>query len=87
RSERQFERSLDEELVAQGIIGIQGVDTRAITRHLRERGAMKAGIFSGESATRPVAELLAEVSAQASMEGQQLADTVSVQDAYIVEPK
>ena len=47
------ERSLDEELVDQGIVGIQGVDTRAITRHLRERGAMKAGIFSGDAAGRP----------------------------------
>lgn len=81
------ERSLDEELVAQGIIGIQGVDTRAITRHLRERGAMKAGIFSGEAAGRPLTELIAEVAAQASMEGQQLAETVSVDETYIVEPK
>ncbi|MEO6530597.1 MAG: carbamoyl-phosphate synthase domain-containing protein, partial [Specibacter sp.] len=41
------EGSLDDELISHGIVGIQGVDTRAITRHLRERGAMKAGIFSG----------------------------------------
>ena len=72
------ERSLDEELIEQGIIGIQGVDTRAITRHLRERGAMKAGIFSGQEAARPMPELLAEVNGQASMEGARLAEEVSI---------
>jgi carbamoyl-phosphate synthase small subunit len=80
------ERSLDEELVAQGIVGIQGVDTRAITRHLRERGAMKAGIFSGEAAARPEPELLAEVNAQAPMAGSRLAEEVSIDAAYVVEP-
>jgi carbamoyl-phosphate synthase small subunit len=81
------ERSLDEELAAQGIVGIQGVDTRAITRHLRERGAMKAGIFAGGAAARPEAELLAEVKAQAPMEGSRLAEEVSIDAAYVVEPK
>jgi carbamoyl-phosphate synthase small subunit len=80
------ERSLDEELIEQGIIGIQGVDTRAITRHLRERGAMKAGIFSGEEAARPMPELLAEVNGQAPMEGARLAEEVSIDAAYVVEP-
>src|ERR687884_2002163 len=36
--------SLDDELVAQGVVGISGIDTRALTRHLRQRGAMRAGI-------------------------------------------
>ncbi len=40
-------RTLEEELAAQGVVGICGVDTRALTRHLRERGAMRAGVFSG----------------------------------------
>ncbi|WP_139003462.1 glutamine-hydrolyzing carbamoyl-phosphate synthase small subunit [Arthrobacter crystallopoietes] len=80
------ERSLDEELIEQGIIGIQGVDTRAITRHLRERGAMKAGIFSGQEAARPMPELLAEVNGQAPMEGARLAEEVSIDAAYVVEP-
>jgi uncharacterized protein YjbI with pentapeptide repeats len=34
-------------MVAQGVVGIAGIDTRAVVRHIRERGAMKAGIFSG----------------------------------------
>lgn len=80
------EGTLDNELSTQGIVGIQGVDTRAITRHLRERGAMKAGIFSGADAVRPESELLAAVLAQPSMEGAQLAEEVSVQEAYAVEP-
>ena len=41
------EKDLEAELTDQGIIGIQAVDTRAITRHLRDRGAMRVGIFSG----------------------------------------
>ena len=40
-------RSLTDELVAQGVVGISDIDTRALTRHLRERGVMRAGIFSG----------------------------------------
>lgn len=80
------EGTLDDELSNQGIVGIQGVDTRAITRHLRERGAMKAGIFSGEDAARTDAELLAVVKQQPGMEGSQLAEEVSVSEAYVVEP-
>jgi carbamoyl-phosphate synthase small subunit len=80
------ERSLDDELVDQGVVGIQGVDTRAVTRHLRERGAMKAGVFSGVAARRPEAELLSEVRAQAEMKGARLAEEVSVDAAYTVEP-
>ena len=38
--------SLDDELVKQGVVGISGVDTRALTRHLRDRGAMRVGISS-----------------------------------------
>ncbi|MBD8043585.1 glutamine-hydrolyzing carbamoyl-phosphate synthase small subunit [Arthrobacter sp. Sa2BUA2] len=80
------ERTLDEELEAQGVVGISGVDTRAVTRHLRERGAMKAGIFSGEAAQRTDAELLADVRAQESMAGARLAEEVSIDAAYTVEP-
>ena len=43
-------RSLEDELDAQGVVGICEVDTRALTRHLRERGAMRVGIFSGDLA-------------------------------------
>jgi hypothetical protein len=42
-------RSLDDELDAKGVVGISDIDTRALTRHLRERGAMRVGIFSGDA--------------------------------------
>jgi carbamoyl-phosphate synthase small subunit len=80
------EGSLDDELARQGVVGIQGVDTRAITRHLREHRTMRAGIFSGEAAQRTDKELLDEVLASAPMEGARLAEEVSVDETYTVEP-
>lgn len=76
-------RSLDEELVNQGVVGISGIDTRALTRHLRERGSMRAGIFSGE-AIAPEAELLERVQAQPHMKGASLYEEVATQEAYVV---
>ncbi|MEX0428652.1 glutamine-hydrolyzing carbamoyl-phosphate synthase small subunit [Nocardioides sp. DS6] len=75
------QRSLDDELRAQGIVGISGVDTRALTRHLRERGAMRVGISTVES--DPEA-LLAKVRASAEMSGAELADEVTTTEAYVV---
>ena len=46
-------RSLDDALESQGVVGVAGIDTRALVRHLRERGAMKAGVFSGAALNRP----------------------------------
>ncbi|MGE9807742.1 MULTISPECIES: glutamine-hydrolyzing carbamoyl-phosphate synthase small subunit [unclassified Janibacter] len=77
-------RSLDEELTAQGVVGIRGVDTRALTRHLRERGAMRVGIFSGEAAQAPTAELVDQVTSAPQMAGAALAEEVSTQASYIV---
>ena len=79
-------RTLETELSEQGIVGIKDVDTRAITRHLRSAGAMKAGIFSAEQAERPLSELIAEVKAQPSMAGARLAEEVSTDEAYVIEP-
>ncbi|WP_328784045.1 glutamine-hydrolyzing carbamoyl-phosphate synthase small subunit [Streptomyces canus] len=76
-------RSLDDELVAQDIVGISGIDTRALTRHLRERGSMRAGIFSGEAiAAEP--ELVARVLAQPHMKGASLYEEVATKEAYVV---
>lgn len=80
------EKSLDQELVEQGIVGIEGIDTRALTRHLRDAGAMRAGIFSGPAAAKPLEQLLEEVRSSAQMEGQQLADGVSADQPYTIEP-
>ena len=77
-------RSLDQELASQGIVGISGVDTRALTRHLRERGAMRVGIFSGERVETDPARQLALVNAAAPMAGAALAPEVSTPQAYVV---
>ncbi|MGV9345700.1 glutamine-hydrolyzing carbamoyl-phosphate synthase small subunit [Streptomyces spiralis] len=76
-------RSLDDELERQGVVGISGIDTRALTRHLRERGAMRAGIFSGEAIAAD-SELLARVQAQPHMKGASLYEEVATQEAYVV---
>ncbi|MCX4821736.1 glutamine-hydrolyzing carbamoyl-phosphate synthase small subunit [Streptomyces sp. NBC_01142] len=77
-------RSLDEELVKQGIVGISGIDTRALTRHLRERGAMRVGIFSGEALAGD-ATLLARVMEAPEMKGADLSAEVATTEAYVVE--
>ncbi|KRE34383.1 carbamoyl phosphate synthase small subunit [Mycobacterium sp. Soil538] len=81
--------TLDDELARQGVVGIAGIDTRAVVRHLRSRGSMKAGVFSGSAlcATTDTAELLARVRGQASMLGADLAGEVSTADRYVVEPQ
>jgi carbamoyl-phosphate synthase small subunit len=76
-------RDLDVELQAQGIVGMCEVDTRAVTRHIRERGAMRVGVSSVE--TNP-AGLLERVQAQPSMIGAHLADDVSTVEPYVVRP-
>ena len=77
--------TLDEELVRQRIVGIAGVDTRAVVRHLRTRGSMKAGIFSGPELAGE-AELLDRVRRQPPMLGADLCGEVSTPQAYVVEP-
>ncbi|MFE4670126.1 glutamine-hydrolyzing carbamoyl-phosphate synthase small subunit [Streptomyces sp. NPDC056716] len=76
-------RSLDEELTAQGVVGISGIDTRALTRHLRERGAMRVGIFSG-NALPDDGTLLAEVRQAPEMTGADLSAEVATEQAYVV---
>jgi len=78
--------TLEDELVRQHIVGIAGVDTRAVVRHLRSRGSMKAGVFSGASLAEPD-ELAARVRGQQPMLGADLAGRVSTVDAYVVEPE
>ena len=77
--------SLDDELVRQNIVGIAGIDTRALVRHLRSRGSMKAGIFSGGALVSDT-ELLDRVRNQPSMLGADLCGEVSTSQGYIVEP-
>jgi carbamoyl-phosphate synthase small subunit len=77
-------RDLSAELAAQNVVGISGIDTRALTRHLRERGAMRVGIFSGDA----IADgLVDKVLASPGMEGSDLAKEVSTDAAYVVPAK
>ena len=79
-------RSLDDELIAQGIVGISGIDTRALTRHLRERGAMRCGIFSGTSSSeRDPEALLQRVLASPPMLGADLSAEVTTPQSYRVD--
>ncbi|MER7409957.1 glutamine-hydrolyzing carbamoyl-phosphate synthase small subunit [Streptomyces cacaoi] len=77
-------RSLDEELADQGVVGISGIDTRALTRHLRERGAMRVGIFSGPAAEAGEEELLARVREVPAMQGADLCGEVATDEPYVV---
>ncbi|KFF97420.1 carbamoyl phosphate synthase small subunit [Streptomyces scabiei] len=76
-------RSLDEELAAQGVVGISGIDTRALTRHLRERGAMRVGIFSG-NALPDDGTMLTEVRQAPEMKGANLSAEVATKETYVV---
>src|SRR5699024_10050064 len=64
--------SLQQEMADQGIVGIGGIDTRALVRHLRNEGSIAAGIFSGADAQRPVEELVEIVKNQPAMAGANL---------------
>ena len=76
-------RSLDDALEDQGIVGLAGIDTRALVRHLRERGAMKAGLFSGD-ALAPDADLVERVRSGPSMVGADLYGAVTTPREYVV---
>ncbi|MBM3685966.1 MAG: glutamine-hydrolyzing carbamoyl-phosphate synthase small subunit [Actinobacteria bacterium] len=77
-------RTLEEDLVASGVVGVRDIDTRALTRHLRDRGAMRVGIFSGSAAEVPEDQLVARVLASPPMAGCDLTDEVTADQAYVV---
>ncbi len=76
-------RSLQAELAAEGVTGIAMAGTRALTRHLRDTGAMRAGISVG---TTDAGALLARVLASPQMTGADLAREVSTPEPYVVRP-
>ena len=78
--------TLQDELVRQHIVGVAGIDTRAVVRHLRTRGSMKAGVFSG-AALADAHEMVQRVRAQPPMLGADLAGQVSTTAPYVVEPE
>ena len=76
------EKSLDEVMREQEIVGISGIDTRALTRHLRDRGAMRVGIFSDLDLSRE--EMVIEVRKSRQMSGSFLSADVSTPKSYVV---
>ena len=84
--------SLDDDLMANHIVGISHIDTRKLVRHLRSAGVMRAGIFSGAALVgsngepREISDMLEEVQRTPQMKGMSLSDEVSTPEAYVVEP-
>ena len=76
-------RTLDAELADRGITAIAIAGTRALTLHLRERGAMRAAI---STTATDAAELAERVRQSPSMIGADLAKVVSTPSPYLVEP-
>ncbi len=77
------EQSLDEALDADGIVGISGIDTRAVTRRIRSSGSMRGGIFSGDAAGIEPGEQLRIVREAPEMAGRNLSAEVSVAVAEV----
>jgi carbamoyl-phosphate synthase small subunit len=78
------ENSLPNELEKFDVVGISGVDTRALTRHLRSSGSMRAGVFSGTEAELSIDELLGKVKSAVKMQGLSLSDVVTTAEPYTV---
>jgi len=83
-SNHRSESSLSADLTKDNIPGISGLDTRALTLHLRDRGVMRAGIFTGEKASAPIEILISEIKASQEMKGRSLSAEVSTQQPYTV---
>ncbi|WP_084252657.1 glutamine-hydrolyzing carbamoyl-phosphate synthase small subunit [Devriesea agamarum] len=81
------EQTLDDLLVSSEVIGISGVDTRAITRRLRDQGSMRGGIFSGPALIDSrVEDLLTQVRSAPAMEGASFVDRVTIPQPVVLEP-
>ena len=78
------QRTLNDELERNGVVGVSDIDTRALTRHLRDRGAMRAGVFAGADAEIAVEELIAAVQSSPAMAGADLSGEVTTQTAYTI---
>ena len=77
-------RTLDDDLVNGDVVGISGVDTRAITRIIRESGAMRAGIFPLDG--RSTEQYVSAITSAPVMAGRNLSDAVSIDSPYVIPP-
>jgi len=78
-SNYRADNSLDAEMRAQGIVGITGIDTRTLVRHIRSAGALRGVISSSEL---DHAKLVAIAQAAPTMEGLDLVPNVTCAEAY-----
>ena len=79
RSNWRSTQSLDDYLAEHDIVGIEQIDTRALVRHIRDKGAMRAGISSVESDPKA---LLERVLTSPDMKNRELATTVTVEETF-----
>ena len=77
-------RSLEQELKNQNIISIAGIDTRALTRHLRDKGAMRAGIFSKDISSHDSEFYIYKVKNSPQMKGADLCGMVTAKESYVL---
>lgn len=77
------ERTLQDDLLDQGVIGISNIDTRAATIMIRDAGAMRAGIFSGD-AIAPEPQMIQQVQAAPAMKGQSLSEVVTTKSRFSI---
>ena len=75
---------LESDLIKANVVGISGIDTRALTRHIRDRGAMRVGIFSKMELTRE--EMVIRVRQAPAMSGAFLSEDVSTAKPYVISP-
>ncbi|WP_433396533.1 glutamine-hydrolyzing carbamoyl-phosphate synthase small subunit [Streptomyces sp. CA-146814] len=73
---------LADELVRQGVVGISEIDTRSLTRHIREAGVMRAGVFSGDALAGPDT-MTEQVLTAPRMAGADLATRVGTVRPYV----
>lgn len=78
------ERSLEDDLKASGVVGIADLDTRAITLKIRDAGAMRAGIFSGDDLSET--DMISKVQNAPKMKGLFLSNAVTTESTYRIEP-
>ena len=71
--------SLGAYMAEHGIVGIEGIDTRSLVRHIRDAGAQPALLASGSF---DEGDLRARAAALPGLEGQNLADRVSCSEPY-----
>jgi carbamoyl-phosphate synthase small subunit len=86
-SSYRAEQTLDELLIGSDVVGISDIDTRMLTRLLRENGSLRGGIFSGDALATPEEQLLAQVREQPTMTGASFVEEVTIAQPVVLEPE